>query len=58
MQAVGGPERFDPAFLRYCWTYPSNARVRLDGHIATHGAHLNVVEFATRTEAWKYLETL
>ena len=58
IQAVGCPERFDPGFLRYVWTYPHKARVRLNGHLATHGAHLTIVEFRTRAQAWHYLEGL
>lgn len=58
VQAEGCPERFKLEFLRYVWTYPKKARVRLDNHIAAHGSHLRIVEFKTRDEAWRYLETL
>lgn len=57
-QADGCPERFKLDFLRYVWTYPKKARVRLDNHLANHGTHLNVVEFTTRKQAWQYLDAL
>jgi len=58
VQAEGCPERFDAAFLKYIWTYPHEARVRLDKHVMRHGRHLEITEFTTRKQAWDYLDTL
>ena len=41
--AEGCPEKFDPAFYRFIWTYNAKVRPRLEAALATHGANARIV---------------
>jgi len=50
LQAVGCPERFDLAFLRWIWRYPIDSRPRLDAAIDRHRENLRVVELTSQVQ--------
>ena len=53
-QAPGCPERFDPAFLRWIWNFPSEGRERVVAALRAHGRHADWVWLTSpaRTEQW------
>ncbi|MDA8061171.1 MAG: adenylate kinase [Actinomycetota bacterium] len=55
VQAEGCPERLDPAFLRWVWSYPVEGRARLDAELGRHAGRLRVVELATPKEVRLFL---
>lgn len=58
VQAVGCPERFDLAFLRYVWRYPIDSRPRLDEALQRYADRLEVIELRSRQEADTFLARL
>jgi adenylate kinase family enzyme len=53
--APGCPERIDPEFLRYVWTYRRKRRPRLARFMEDFRADQTVVRFASRADADRYL---
>ena len=53
--APGCPERVDPEFLRYVWTYRRKRRPRLASFIDGLRADQTAVRFASRADADRYL---
>jgi adenylate kinase family enzyme len=56
--APGCPERIDPEFLRYVWTYRRKRRPRLADFLEGLRADQTVVRFASRADATRYLHDL
>lgn len=48
VQAPGCPERLDPVFLRYLWTWPTAGRPRLVRHLGRHGDRAALVRLRSR----------
>ncbi|WP_158879511.1 DNA topology modulation protein FlaR [Amycolatopsis anabasis] len=54
-QAPGCPERFDPEFLRWIWTWPHAGRRRMFAHLAEHGGGTRQILLSSPREAAAYL---
>jgi len=54
----GCPERFDFAFLRYVWDFPTKHRPRIVGAIERFGGHFHLIRLGNDREADAFLATL
>ena len=55
--AEGCPDRFDVAFLRCVWSFPSKQRPRIAAGIAQFGSHLRVIRLGCDRDAENFLTT-
>jgi adenylate kinase family enzyme len=55
VQAVGCPERVDPAFLRWIWRYRRDSRPRLDAALDRYRPRLEVIELRSRRDTESFL---
>ena len=56
--APGCPERFDPEFLRYIWTFNSRERPKVVAALERFGAHLDPVVFRRDGDVTRFLQAL
>lgn len=55
--APGCPERLDPEFLHYVWTFNTAHRPRIGTALAAHGAHLTPVIIRHDADAARFLDS-
>ncbi|MEN6543497.1 topology modulation protein [Parvibaculum sp.] len=56
--APGCPERIDPEFFRYVWTFKEKHDAKIEDAIAKHGVHAALVRLCSDTEIAAFLDSV
>ena len=58
VQAKGCPEHFDPAFIKFIYSFPRVVKPKIDQAIARHSSNVAVIKFDSPHDATRFLESL